>query len=234
MATDSELSSWSARRSRAYRRLGNAVQRIGKRIVNLQSISAIWIDVGAHLGEKTFAHAHDNPSLTVFAFEPTWELARQVMGRLSNFVVFPMAVSAKDGLADFYLNAQDDTSSLLPFDPEGVRRWDGGQFLRPKSKICVPTIRLDTFMNAMDLRTVDYLKIDTQGSDLAVVQSAGSRLRDVRKVTLEVDVTPVRAYQGSAGQAETLAYMQEQGFQLTEVESQTRGQEENLTFVRID
>ena len=89
-------------------------------------------------------------------------------------------------------------------------------------------------MNAMNLRTVDYLKIDTQGSDLAVVQSAGSRLRDVRKVTLEVDVTPVRAYQGSAGQAETLAYMQEQGFQLTEVESQTRGQEENLTFVRID
>src|SRR5216684_1016730 len=107
----------------------------------------IWIDVGAHLGETTLGFARSNPDILVFAFEPNWSLSRQIMGQVANFLVFPMAVSEKDGLADFFLNAADYTSSLLPFDPGGLNQWRGSEDLRLESRMVVPTIRLDTFMH---------------------------------------------------------------------------------------
>jgi FkbM family methyltransferase len=173
-----------------------------------------------------------DPALTVYAFEPNWNLVRQMIGQLPNFVVFPMAVSERDGVSDFFLNAEDEASSLLDFDPEGLQRWNGGESLRIESKIAVPTIRLDTFMRDMNIQTVDYLKIDAQGADFTVIRSAGARLNDIRKIKLEVDITPVHLYQGSAGREEVAAHMEERGFVLNGAEVQSLGQEENLTFVQ--
>jgi len=154
------------------------------------------------------------------------------MGRLANFVVFPMAVSEKDGLAEFYINSMDQASSLLLLDPEGLRNWKGSEALRVECKTVVPTIRLDTFMQSMEIQRMDYLKVDAQGADLAVIRSAGSRLKDIRKITLEVDVTPVRLYQGSGSRDEIVQYLRAYGFKLVSTNSQSVGQEENLTFVQ--
>jgi FkbM family methyltransferase len=213
-------------------RLGGRLQDAGTKLLRRQGGGGTWIDVGAHLGEFTMGYARSNPALTVFAFEPNWSVARKMMGQSANFMVFPMAVAEQDGLADFHVNAADDTSSLLPFDPEGLEKWKGSESLRTEATVRVPTIRLDTFMNLMGLSAVDYLKIDAQGADLAVVRSAGSRLHDIQKIKLEVDVNPVRVYRGSAGREETVGYLEGQGFSLSSAETQTDGQEENLTFVR--
>lgn len=217
---------------RLRRRLGRNLRDLGTRLMNFQKEPLIWIDVGAHLGETTMQHARLNPSLIVFAFEPNWSLARQMMGKLPNFVVLPMAVWDRDGIAEFYLNAEDETSSLLPFDPDALQKWKGGERMRVESRAVVPTMRLDTFLQSMNVQTVDYLKIDTQGADFAVVRSAGERLKDIQTVKLEVDITPVRVYQGSASREDVVAYMESKGFTLLRVQEQSFRQEENLTFVR--
>ncbi len=98
--------------------------------------------------------------------------------------------------------------------------------------VTVPTIRLDTFMDRMGIQTVDFLKIDTQGMDLAVVRSAGRRLRDITKITLEVGVAAVPLYVGAPCKDEVLSFFDEAGFALVGAEKQTYGQEENLTFIR--
>lgn len=219
-------------RSGFFARLGGKLQDAGTNLLRRHGGSGTWIDVGAHLGEFTMGYAQSNPALTVFAFEPNWSVARKIMGRSANFMVFPMAVAEHDGLADFHVNTANHTSSLLPFDPEGLEKWKSSESLRVEATIRVPTIRLDTFMNLMGLTAVDHLKIDAQGADLAVVRSAGSRLRDIQNIKLEVDVNPVRLYQGSAAREETVGYLESQGFSLSSVETQSDGQEENLTFVR--
>jgi FkbM family methyltransferase len=193
---------------------------------------ATWIDVGAHLGEQTIGFAHSNPGLTVFAFEPNWRVAGKAMGKLRNFVVIPMAVAEEDGTSVFHVTKADEASSLLPFDAEGLSRWEGRELLRLESKVQVPTIRLDTFMNLMEIESVDYLKIDAQGADLKVLRSAGSRLRDVQEIQLEVDISPVRLYQGSPSFDDILQYLSGQGFSLADREIQIEGCEENLTFIR--
>ena len=179
----------------------------------------------------SFPAAQRNPGLQVYAFEPNVKLAAQTWGLLPNFALLPFAVAETNGVADFYINSNEGSSSLLPFNPEGLRRWIGGHLMRVESKVQVPTIRLDSFMEWAGISTVDYLKIDTQGADLSVLRSAGERIRDIKKIMLEVAVTPVPLYEGAATRAGVIAYLERYGFALKKVESQYYEQEENLTFV---
>jgi FkbM family methyltransferase len=211
---------------------GRVLRKTGYELLRKQGIKGVWIDVGAHHGEQTLGSASHNPDLRIYAFEPNLRPAAKMMGRARNFVVIPMAVSETDGCADFHINAFDMSSSLLPTNEEALRTWVGVEALKVESVITVPTIRLDTFMSLMEIKNVDFLKIDAQGMDLAVLRSAGSRLSDISKIKLEVEVAPVHYYAGAPSKDEVVGFLVDGGFALVEVESQTHGQEENLTFVR--
>lgn len=192
----------------------------------------IWLDVGAHLGEKSFGAAEKDPNLRVYAFEPNLCIGAQRMGQLPNFVVLPLAIAEQDGSAEFYVNAFNAASSLLPFVPEGLDRWIGKEQLRIERTISVPTIRLDTFMDRAGIQRVEFLKIDAQGADLAVVKSCGKRLRDIDRIQLEVQITPVPLYRNAAPRHEVVQYLESAGFELQSSEVQSQGQEENLVFVQ--
>jgi len=209
-------------------------RRLGYQIRRSREARRIWIDVGAHEGQNTFERAQQDSSILVFAFEPDWNLARRTMGKLENFVVLPIAVADFDGFANFHLNVADETSSLLPFSVEALQspEWKNVVGLAVRSVTTVPTIRLDTFLDRMEIAAVEYLKVDTQGFDFRVIQSAGARLKDIQSVTLEVDITPIRCYEGSAEKGEIISYMVSHGFELAGATAQTDGKEENLTFNR--
>jgi len=233
-ASDDEPMRVTPRLEKAFRTVRGCFSGSGRRIareVGCSRLTGVWIDVGACLGTETFGAAKENPGLHVYAFEPNLRLAAQCWGLFPNIIVLPMAVAEKDGVADFYINANLGASSLLPFNPEGLRRWVGGELLKVQSKAMVPTIRLDTFMNRMRISRVDYLKVDAQGADLAVIRSAGERLKDIRKIKLEVATTPVSLYEGAGRRSEVVDYLGRSGFTLASSEAQSCGQEENLTFI---
>jgi FkbM family methyltransferase len=207
------------------------LRRMSDGILQRNGIGETWIDVGAHHGETTLKSAVSNPGLKVYAFEANVSAAARLIGRAPNYFVVPMAVAENNGIAEFHINALDAASSLLPLNEDVTRTWIGGDGLRIVSVVTVPTVRLDTFMDLVGISTVDFLKVDAQGADLAVLRSASSRLEDICKVTLETDVTQNRLYEGSAGRDEIIAYLEQHGFNLVDVETQSCGQEQNLTFV---
>lgn len=208
-----------------------AFKRAGYDLHRIHATSPeIWIDVGAHLGESTLGAAIRNPGLLVFAFEPNWELARQIMGKAANFVVLPMAVSVTDGVARFFVNVEDGSSSLLGIKEDYLERWKGRIDLSVREEVLVPTIRLDTFLRRMNLRRVDYLKVDAEGTDLQVIQSAGERLRDIRKIKAEVEVGENLGFYGQSTREEMIAFMTSHSFKLTATEDQNEGRQQNLTF----
>jgi FkbM family methyltransferase len=212
---------------------GRALRRLGNELVSRGGMRGTWIDVGAHEGETTLQFARLNPGLRVYALEPNLRAVARLLGQVPNFIVLPMAIAETDGCAEFHINAFEMGSSLLPLNEEGLTSWVGVSSLKEESVVSVPTVRLDTLMNLLGIRSVDFLKIDTQGLDLAVLKSAGDRLRDVAKITLEVEVAPVPLYKGAASKDEVMAFLSAAGFDLVGTESQTYGQEENLTFVRV-
>jgi FkbM family methyltransferase len=197
-------------------------------------IVGTWIDVGAHHGETTFHHALANPQLKVFALEPNLRAAVRMIGRAPNFIVIPIAIAETNGCANFFLNDLEQASSLLPLNDDGVRCWGVAEVLKVNDVIVVPTIRLDTLMELMCIDKVDFLKVDAQGMDLAVLKSAGLRLRDISKITLEVAVTPQSVYSGAPRKPEIIGYLNQHGFTLSATETQSDGHEENLSFVRKD
>lgn len=214
--------------------LSEKLLRLALKLSNFSLTGGIWIDVGAHLGEVTFPYALRSPSLTVYAFEPNLEVASKLMGMLRNFVVIPMAVAEEDGFAEFYINNDPATSSLLTLNEAGSSYWKAPETLVTVSKRPVATIRLDTFLHLMNITKVDYLKIDAQGSDLSIVKSLGEEIHKVKKLTLEVQTTQVPLYDGSNAKDSVIGYLSRRGFEMIAATPQSLGQEENLTFIRMD
>ncbi|MEY2471868.1 MAG: hypothetical protein QOK28_1197 [Actinomycetota bacterium] len=198
--------------------------------LRLGHLRETWIDVGAHIGETTLEHARANRGLTVYAFEPNWKLARALMNRLDNYIVLPMAVSTHDGGSDFLVNSSDGSSSLLEMTQHGKQVWSDYD-LKVEARVKTPTIRLDTFMNFAGISQVDYLKVDAEGADLMVIESAGDRLRDIAKINAEVDLAERPLYEGAPTKAEFVAFMEARGFTLSSARKQNQDRQENLTFV---
>jgi len=197
------------------------------------SATRVWIDVGAHRGETTFEHARSNPDLVVYAFEPDVSVASHRYALLDNFVVVPMAVSDCDGFRKFHLHSNGRTSSLLALDHNAVKGWRGVTNLRTVRCVTAPTIRLDTFLEKMQIESVEYLKIDAQGHDMEVIRSLGERIRDVAQLRVEACAVARPMYSGAHNKIdEIIAFLHEHGFELLENLPETLGQEANLVFRR--
>jgi FkbM family methyltransferase len=200
---------------------------------NPAGVEKLWIDVGAHLGQETLEAARNDPRLMVFAFEPNWEFARQIMGQAANYVVLPMAVSDANGLADFFIRADSGSvaSSLFPVNQPALKYWPDVAY-QVKETVQVPTIRLDTFMNLGAIQSVDYLKVDAQGAEFKVIQSAGKRLRDIRKITTEIYLTPEMPYHEAINYSSFCEFMAANTFLQTTAEIEPNQRHGDFTFVR--
>jgi len=194
----------------------------------------IWIDIGAYHGEYTRQAALEDPSLVVHAFEPLPTVFESLNRGPANYIVHPMAVSDRDGMAPFRINSFVAASSLLPLDEAARAAWIDGNLLKEEREIVVPTIRLDSFMAEAGIREVEFLRIDAQGGDYNVIRSAGDRLDDIRRIMLEVAITPRQLYRGAADKANIVAFLTARGFALVETQAQSHGQEENLTFIHVE
>jgi FkbM family methyltransferase len=218
-------------KSRAVQWVGRAFRKAGNEILRRSGVQRTWIDVGAHRGDESLGYAKYDPTLRIFAIEPDLSAAVKLVGAAPNYFVLPVAIAETDGCADFHLNDFAAASSLLPLNLKDLTPEDARQ-LRVNQVRKVPTLRLDTLMNIADIDTVEFLKIDAQGMDLSVLKSAGDRLKDIAKITLEVWTAPHPQYVGVPSKEEVVKYLQDRGFVLTGTQVQTEGREENLTFAR--
>jgi len=114
----------------------------------------VMLDVGACHGK---AHA---PFLgwDIYAFEPDPNNARHIP-KHTGVKVYDIAISNQDNIAPFYRTPMSHgMSSLLPF------------FSSHELSLTVKVRRLDTLLPELGVGWVDYMKIDTEGYDLMVLQ----------------------------------------------------------------
>ena len=190
------------------------------------------LDVGAHWGEVMLDYAREHPDVPVFAFEPDVRDAARIAVALNNYHVFAVAIDEVDAVRELRINRVPGCSSLHAPDPEGLLTWPGGRNFAEVGRLWVPTMRLDTFLGHMQVERVLWLKIDTQGHDLAVIHSLGKALACVEKITVEVFTTARGQYADMPSRQAVIDYLTANKFTMTTVETQTSGAEENLTFER--
>lgn len=196
-------------------------------------------DVGAHWGQDSLHIAKDHSDITVYAFEPTPELAHILRENSKNFSdrykVFECAISDYNGESDFHLVKGDTGSASLNSFSDGLdKSWPGRTDFVVRGTIKVPVYRLDTWLEqfAPDITEIHHLHIDAQGSDLAVLKGLGDKLKIVESGVVEVPQAPeLRLYKGQHTKQEALDFLEQNGFKIKEITSQVN--EDNIFFERI-
>jgi FkbM family methyltransferase len=198
-----------------------------------------FFDVGAHRGQDSLHIARDHPDITVYAFEPTPELAHMLRENSKNisdrYKVYEHAISDYNGHSDFHLVEGDTGSASLNSFSDGLENsWPGRTDFVVRGTIKVPVYRLDTWLEqfAPHVTEIHHLHIDAQGSDLAVLKGLGEKISIVQSGVVEVPQAPeLRLYKGQHTKEDALEFLKNNGFTLKNVVSQVN--EDNLFFERI-
>ena len=143
-------------------------------------------DVGANDGSSTLGMAVDS---VIYAFEPTPELCEKLRkNETVDYYVIEKAVSNFNGKAKFYVAGQSDwgCSSLYQFSDGLDKTWPGREDFKVTEEIEVDVIRLDTFIKENDIKQIDYLHCDAQGSDIKVLEGLGKYISIVKEGRIEV------------------------------------------------
>lgn len=140
-----------------------------------------FIDVGANKGDFTLLAARSaGNSGTVISIEPAPEnhsiLQRSIeLNDYTNIRVLQVALSERDGTANLQIGSTSGSHTLSP-EFNGLRT------------VAVPTRTLDGVVAEQQLGSVDMIKIDVQGWELAVLRGAEQTLRANPGIILLLDL----------------------------------------------
>jgi FkbM family methyltransferase len=127
--------------------------------------------------------------------------------------VFPEAIASRRGEATLYVTAEPGMSSLLEPDVQIARRFCLGNKFRVQGTINVPTVPLDDAATQYGFGDACFLKLDTQGTELDILQS-GSRLVDESVLGVHVECLFHPFYKGQALFGDVDAYLRARGLVL--------------------
>jgi FkbM family methyltransferase len=129
--------------------------------------------------------------------------------------VYPVALSDRSGEAELHVTALANMSSFLQPDREVLARYrkKGADTKIVQNETC-RTERLDVLAGEDGFRP-DVIKVDTQGSELMVLNGAEESLESV--VLAEIEVSFFQRYVGQPVFADIEAWMKQRGFELLEL-----------------
>ena len=145
----------------------------------------VVVDVGAHIGRYALRAA--TKASKVIAVEPDPSnfslLERNVrMNGFSNVVLVPHALSSVPGTRALWLAGSGNTGTSS-VDPDASRARGGA---RSPGTVPVEALTLDELVESVGLTRIDWLKVDVEGHEIAVLQGAKAALGITRAMILEV------------------------------------------------
>ncbi len=174
------------------------------------------LDVGANEGQfasNLFAAGYRG---TIVSVEPMPEEHRRLTERAAHNprwrVAPPMALSDRDGTAEFHVAGNSISSSLLPMEDLHV---EAAPRSAEVATIQVRTARLDEVLPSILPSGVFLLKIDTQGTEREVLRGAAGVLDRMIGVNTELSFVPL--YKGQALFPEMFETITGLGFKLADL-----------------
>jgi FkbM family methyltransferase len=140
----------------------------------------VIFDIGANRGHVSQRYADIFPDAFIHAFEPFEEFHTDFRNQNpdgSRYRLNALALSDREGTAEFHLNKSGDTNSLLESIQIGANS-DASCITVGTQQ--VRTMTLSAYCSEADIRGIDILKMDTQGSELSILKGGESLLKDQR------------------------------------------------------
>lgn len=165
------------------------------------------------------------PLLEMFAearyigFEPDKEESNRLnseSGKRESY--FPVAAGKHSGIVPFYITSNPSCSSLLlPNQAVFDSFMECAPFFEVVDTQQIEIVTLDDYLPLHDINDIDFLELDTQGTELDILQGAeGFLSSSVVGVKVEVEFLPM--YQSQPLFSEVDAYMRGFGFKLFDLQ----------------
>ena len=150
-------------------------------LARLASVSrARWfLDIGCHHGDTLLRFIESGLKCPVAAFDPFAEnldRAKNLTRRFHQVSFHQLALSDRNGLAEFYINRNEQTSSLLRNDAGNLASF--ATDTAPIGSCEVKTQTLDTWAAENGATGPCIIKCDTQGAEGLVIKGGESFIRD--------------------------------------------------------
>lgn len=140
------------------------------------------------------------------------------MEKDDTFVYFPVAVSNESGVVDFHRTKNLNCSSLYVPNQEFLDRFmEVGDFFRITETRPLKVVALDEYLPQHGVNDIDFIELDTQGSELGILQGAkGFLSSSVLGVRVEVEFSPM--YHNQPLFADVDFFLRQFGFMLFDLE----------------
>jgi FkbM family methyltransferase len=175
------------------------------------------VDIGARGGlQPNWRAASEH--LRVVGFEPDpAEYARlKAAADPQRFVYINAAVHRARGDLTLNVGREGGTSSIHPPNPAFLNRFPDPERYAVEKQVTIPADSLDALLAANGIAAADFIKIDTQGAEHAILQGATRTLAGP-VFGLEVEVLFGALYEGQSRFGDTDGLLMDAGFQLMDL-----------------
>ncbi len=181
----------------------------------------ILIDIGAAGASPGLWRPVAKWSILV-RFDPESRVPPEDLGQAYSGLFFvPKAVVADDQAdeATFILTEYPPCSSVLPVNANGVSSYAFRDLFRPVKTETVPATSLNRVISEYTSGRLDWLKLDTQGTDLRLIQSLSTPARD-RLLAVDIEPGLIPAYVGEDSFTACHDWLLSEGFWLSDLRMQ--------------
>ena len=169
----------------------------------------IIVDVGAvGYPEGGFGKPKNKENFEIHLFEPHPEAYLGLEGKFGhrdNYFVYDIALSNVEGTIIFYSTQKRNCSSIRKPNPKILKN---RKDITTYSEIEVKTNTLDNVLG--HLPHIDYLKLDTQGSEYEILLGAEKMLPKIKQIKWEVEF--VEWYEGQKLDKDIVEFLDSKGF----------------------
>tara|TARA_Y200000002_G_scaffold159628_1_gene131920 strand:+ start:295 stop:1071 length:777 start_codon:yes stop_codon:yes gene_type:complete len=203
-------------------------------------------DVGAFDGLDGLILAIKNPNTMVHAFEANPDLIEVIKNNknkiekykkieINNYRIINNAVSDKNTILTFNIAKNPTVSSLNEFAKNIDKTWPGYReaHCTVVKKIQVKGITLEKYCIDNEIKKINYLHIDTQGSDLEVLKGLKNKLDIVDQGVLEAATQKETSlYETNHTIDEVKKFLQLNNFKISKIENidENIDKEKNIFF----
>lgn len=202
-------------------------------------MESVVFDIGTNIGQHLIHNARKNTDTSFFAFEPNPFCYNRLIEStfdLPNVTIINKAVSDFDGKAKFNITTDIDNysaSSLLKFNDILSLNWNGVEKNFKVSKIIdVDVIRLDKFIENLNIQKIEFFHCDAQGSDLNILKGLGDKISIIKAGCVEAAIKRNVLYYNQPLVDEVRLFLQKNNFLIREIKcNDTNNNEANIHFV---
>ena len=175
----------------------------------------VLVDVGSAGGPTDLASAADITTVVTFDPRPesedsTTATPQFTRSHYKEVITMGMALSSKTEQRELFVTRIPEGSSLLRPDAAVIGRVRSDNALDHAATLLVDCRSLDDVLDGLAIGNVDELKIDTQGSELLILQGATRWLPRIGVIRCEVEFIPL--YVGQPLFDEVVAFLSSHGF----------------------